>query len=305
MTVLEVLKKNRPNIGFNTIKTYDSRLRNFFERHGLSSNPENVIRNIQKILGYIKVLPSNVKGPILTALIVYLDSDNGDKQLISDLRELLLNNKYEFEEERPIGSMTATQKEGWIPFDELMQKYDALGNEISDYFRTGAIDLTKEQYKKCELYVILSCYLLIPPRRSMDFTHFKIRNFNPEDKDCNYMENGKNARFVFNVYKTAKFYGTQYVNIPNKLRDIIRKWMSINKYDWLITTESGTPIASPRLNAILHAYFKQRTSTSIFRHSYVTYKTKKGELNTHTKRKKLARDMGHSIEQQQEEYLKD
>ena len=48
----------------------------------------------------------------------------------------------------------------------------------------------------------------VVPRRSMDYTELKIRNYNPHTD--NYYKKGK---FYFNVYKTSKDYGLQNIDV--------------------------------------------------------------------------------------------
>lgn len=75
---------------------------------------------------------------------------------------------------------------------------------------------------------------MIPPRRAKDYADFKIRNVDG-DKD-NYMIINKEKRktksfFVFNSYKNSSRLGTQKIPIPNKLKNIIKKWMNIQESD--------------------------------------------------------------------------
>jgi hypothetical protein len=65
--------------------------------------------------------------------------------------------------------------------------------------------------------------VFIPPRRSLDYCEFKIKNIDRE-KD-NYLDKNK---LIFNRYKTAKTYGQQSVDIPVQLRNILTKWSKLN-----------------------------------------------------------------------------
>jgi predicted secreted protein len=74
-------------------------------------------------------------------------------------------------------------------------------------------------------YIIL-CLLggiFIAPRRSLDYTEFKIKSINKDDD--NYLDKNE---LVFNKYKTAKFYNEQRVAIPKELKSILTKWIKNN-----------------------------------------------------------------------------
>ena len=59
-----------------------------------------------------------------------------------------------------------------------------------------------------------------------------------------------------------------------------------------------------RLKSIFNSYNNKQVSINILRHSYITYKHQKGELDTVEQREKLASKMGHSIQLQLEYYKK-
>lgn len=63
------------------------------------------------------------------------------------------------------------------------------------------------------IIVCLTSGLFIPPRRSIDWTLMKHSNFN-KDKD-NYYDK---KQFVFNQYKTAKYYKQQSIDVPTSLK---------------------------------------------------------------------------------------
>ena len=67
------------------------------------------------------------------------------------------------------------QKEDRKSWNEIMQVYKEL------QFKADAI-FTKKVYKIPDLkilnkFILLSCYILIPPRRIMDYSHMKFTNY--------------------------------------------------------------------------------------------------------------------------------
>jgi hypothetical protein len=80
----------------------------------------------------------------------------------------------------------------------------------------------------------MSVYVLIPPRRSKDYTELKLVNVD-KSKD-NYMDTIKRKNiFVFNAYKNAGKLGTQTVEIPLALKTIITKFIPKNNSEYLAT----------------------------------------------------------------------
>ena len=107
----------------------------------------------------------------------------------------------------------------------------------------------------------------IPPRRSMDYTEFKIKNIDKE-KD-NYMEK---LEFVFNRYKTDKFYNTQRVTIPNQLRLIINKWIKINPTNYLLFDSNQNKLTSAKVNQRFNRLFFSRQGSNSIRRLFLTSK---------------------------------
>jgi integrase len=122
-------------------------------------------------------------------------------------------------------------------------------------------------------YVLLSCYVLIPPRRALDYTVFKIRNFDDSEKSKdNYMViNNRKGYFVFNSYKNSSRLGSQKIAIPNDLKNIILRWTKINDKDWLILSSRREKIQMNKINAMMQEIFKRKLGPSLLRHSFLTH----------------------------------
>jgi hypothetical protein len=91
--------------------------------------------------------------------------------------------------------------------------------------------------------------IFIPPRRSLDYCDFKIKNIDPA---LNYIE--KKA-LVFNRYKTAQPYGKQMVECPPVLLKILKKWISVNQTDYLLFDTNGGKLSPVKLNQRLNKIF--------------------------------------------------
>lgn len=274
--LLKILKEKRPNISNTSLKTYESILRNLF--HKVFDDDEVKIKKFEesnKIIKFLKDLPSNKRKTILSALVVITDN--------KEYRELMLDDIKEYNKEEAKQTKTKTQEENWVDKDDL----DKLNSILS---KTAKLLYQKDKksssdYQDIQDYIILSLYggFYIPPRRSKDYVNFKIKNID-KSKD-NYIDKNE---FVFNSYKTAKTYGEQRVEIPKELKTILNKWLKTNPTDYLLFDSSFNALSNVKLNQRLNKLFGKKVGVNQMRKTYLSDKYKDLiELN-----KNLEKDMG-------------
>ena len=161
--------------------------------------------------------------------------------------------------------------------------------------------------------LILSLYTMIAPRRNKDYLEMSVFNALKKDKvdelpkDKNYLiVSGKIPRqFIFNVYKTAKTYGTQHIYITGELQEIVSKYLAtrkVNKKDkltpFLVDSEGKAITADNAITRILNKIFGKKVGSSMLRHIYLSDKYNIADM------KNDADAMGHSLSQQRD-YLKE
>ena len=86
---------------------------------------------------------------------------------------------------------------------------------------------------------------LMSGRRSEDYGEMKIRNFDVSTD--NFYDKDK---FVFQKYKTAKVYGRVVFDVKKmapQLNVIIKKWIRVNKTDYLLFSSNGKPLSSSQI----------------------------------------------------------
>ena len=106
----------------------------------------------------------------------------------------------------------------------------------------------------------------LPPRRSLDYTAFKLDNIT--DKD-NYI---KGKYFVFNTFKTAKSAGTQKIPVPLRTRNLINEWKAVNPTPYLFFDTRMSPMTSVKMTQRLNKIFGKNTSVNALRSSYLSDK---------------------------------
>ena len=296
--MIKIIQKNRPHLAISSAKTYVSIIRNLSKQMNIDlSTPDKVIDHTDDIVEHFKDLEPKLRKTRLSALIVFLDNP---KEITEDalktmdvFRKQMMKDGAEYSRELRLQEKTPKQEDGWIEWNDIISNYKNLEKEVS-YFKTQT-SLTKQQFKRVQMFVLLSCLLLIPPRRSTDYVMFKIRN---EDinKD-NFMETkGRKSYFVFNTYKTAKKYGKETIEIPTALKNIINRWKLINKNDYLLVNSNmDKKINATQLNSMLYDYFNKPLSTSLIRHIFLSEKYK--NVPALQEMQKTADEMGHSLTQ--------
>ena len=272
------IKEKRPNISNTSLKTYESILRNLYERIFKDDDEKtyNLTRfdDSKTVIKYLKNLPANKRKTILSALVVITDN--------KDYRELMLDDIKEYNKEEAKQKKTETQEENWVEKVDIDNLYSTLRHNASLLYKKN--DLSASDYQDIQNYIILSLFggFYIPPRRSKDYVNFKIKNI---DKGHDNFIN-KNF-FVFNSYKTAKTYGQQQVEIPKELKTILNKWIKINPTEFLLFDISYKPLSNVKLNQRLNKLFGKKVGVNMMRKSYLS--DKYGDLID--KKNELAIDM--------------
>lgn len=293
MNIPDRLLRNRPNLSPSTLKTYTSIIRNtYLKLVDGDTIPRNIKTddiieffddNQQKILDLLKETPINKRKTILASLVALTGKDMYRKQMIEDADA--------YNEQMRKQRKTETQDKNWITQEDVLTVYRQLQKDTRHLFSKPKLSISELQ--RLQDYVILSVYVLIPPRRLMDYTAFKVRNID-ENKD-NFMR--KNT-FVFNVYKTKKKYGQQVVNIPIKLRNIVQRWTKKHNNDYLLFGEKGLPIPPSRLTQKLNKIFGGKNiSVNMLRHIYISDEVLK-DVPALERLEEVAKDMGHSTDTQ-------
>ena len=285
-SIEEILKKNRPNLSVKSIKAYSSTLRNIYQKVYPDDNKIMFKKydNYDDFIKVLKEIPNNKRKSILSALVVFCGDDKCKKY-----RDLMIEDAKQYNDEQQKQEKNETQEENWITIDEIEKLYN-------QYLIAFKHLLKKEKHSDSDLQImqnfIIICLLsglFIAPRRSLDFTEMKIKNIDKE-KD-NFIEKNK---FIFNTYKTAKFYGRQEVEIPNDLKKILSKWIKINPTDYLLFDVNNSKLTNVKLNQRLNKIFGKKISVNMLRHIYLSSKysnmiKQNNELKTDLK------DMGTSM----------
>lgn len=202
------------------------------------------------------------------------------------------------------------EKGKYIPWHEILDIYAKL-EQIKNN--------SKKDYSN---YLIFSLYILIPPRRILDYSEMHILfDFDETyiNKELSDTFDQKNYyvyyehKFIFNNFKTnrkyipqtnSSKYKQQVFTIPDALNEILTTY--IDKYNIkgsLFNISDKAFIC--RLRKIFSTYTGRSLSANSFRHSFIIYEKNRGELKDKESMSILASKMAHSIDLQQDYYKKD
>lgn len=290
---MEKIKEKRPTLADGTIRTYVSLLKSLYYGNHEKDSEINLswFNKQDDIIEKLKEKPLASRKTTYSALVsIADDSDKYRKEMMSDAVEYNKMIKTQTKSDK--------QSENWKSFDDIKNIYETTYKKVKPFLNSKD-ELNKKEYAAVEDFIILSltCGYWIPPRRSQDWCEFKIRNFNPKEDNCIVKGN-----FVFNKYKTSKFYHEQVVPIPKGLKLILTKWIKHNKSEYLICDHFGNKMSNVKLSQRLNKIFDGlKISTSMLRHIYLSDKLK--DVPKLQELEKLASDMGHSMKEQME-YVK-
>ena len=282
--ILKIILNEKPNISDTSSKIYTNTLMNVAKNVGI-----NTIKQFQtktkEIIEFIEA-STPIKGKaIISALLAIGVPKAAEKKY----KTIMLDLGKQVREQDEKQEKTDKQEKNWESWADIMKTYKELEEDATPLFKKES--WTPSQMKVLQNYVILSCYVLIPPRRIADYINFKVKDI--DQKEDNFFDFEK-QQLVFNTYKTAKSYGTQVVDCPNDLKDVLFKWFPICKKfsEYLFFNSYGNQLSQPQLTKTINQIFDKNISASMLRHIYISDVTLKNVPKL-SELEKVAEEMGH------------
>ena len=165
--------------------------------------------------------------------------------------------------------MKEKEAENWLSQQEVEDKHTELGKVMGDL--KGKKKPTPDQVERLLKYLVLSLYVLLPPRRNKDYVLMKMEA--PSDDAFGFYHDKK---FFFNNYKTSHTYQQQAVAVPPELQAIIKVWERVraNKESpFMLQRANGKEMkTSTDITSLLQSIFDSKVSSSMLRKIYLTDK---------------------------------
>jgi len=282
----EALLKNKPNLSRGSMRTYLSGFKILSEKIGIKlDTPEDFIINKDKILDFLKIgnglnTPKTKIAGILSLIkpAKKEELEKLDKETIKIIREYtdqMMSLHKQHEEKNSNQEMSESQKENYLEWSKIMSIYERLKKVATPLFKLNPESVNADVFDILLHFVLLSLYVLIPPRRSLDYVAMKIKNFDTSEtsKDNYFVDKTKKEKphFIFNTYKNASRLGKQIIAVPPELLLVLKKWEKFNRSDYLIPNKKGDRIQDNRITLMLNDIFKRNLGPSLLRHSYITH----------------------------------
>lgn len=272
MDFSDELKKRKPNMSANSVKTYNSLLRSVYKNVFGNINDVSLkhFSDHKKIMDFLNEKSFGTRKTYLAALVcIAPDVAEYKNQMMEDIKE--------YNVETSKSELTDKLENSSINHEEIEGLADRLKRDAELLFKKKSPRLA--DLMDIQNYIILSLYYgHIVPRRSLDYVDMKYQNYD-KDKD-NYLDL-KKERFVFNKFKTAQkmgaeLKGQQTLDIPPALLKLLKKWIAIipSEIDTLLFNTNLEPLSSVTLNQRLNSLFGGKKGVNALRHYYLTSKYK-------------------------------
>jgi integrase len=299
------LKESRKNLSDSSINLY---IRNLERLNNNTFKNLMFLKNYEDIELKLNNYKPNTKRTYLISIVSCLSLFKNEpkyKKIYKFYYDKMESKAKEIESQ-PKGEKTEKQKENWVTLEEIYKKLD----EMKENLKLDPKKIDKETYSKLLDYLILSLYILNNPRRNMDYIEMNvISEFKDTmSKDKNYLDLSKDE-FKFLKHKTSKKYKEQDIKISEKLLDVIKLYL---KYHPLIKSKKnidvpflvyydGTPIKQGNfITKTLNRIFGKKIGSSMLRHIIVSEKFS----DVIKDMKETAKNMGHTLETQINDYIK-
>ena len=291
-------KRDKP-ISENSEKLYTRNLEKLNDNKPVTEL--KYLKNIKEVLSKIQKYKPTTQRSFIIAICTVLK--NNDDKLYNQYYEILskMNNDLKVNVDK-----SDKQNKNWIESDKIDGIYENLRKAVTNKSKTGA----KESYDSLLHYMILSLYVLIPPRRNLDYVLLVISS-DMSDKKFNYLDFTK-KQFIFNNYKTQGTYESVIIDIPDDLFKVIKSYMlkhphkaklNNKKYHihFLVNFYGEEIDKSTQMTKILNSIFGGlKIGSSMLRNMYLTnkYSGMMKELKSDVK------DMSTSVDVALNNYIK-
>lgn len=279
------------------------------------------LTKMPSIMAQIGQYKPNTQRSILIAIVSVLNAVKGLPKAVSKYTnkyyETLKAVKRGVDAIEATGEKSENQKENWVSWEDVESKMAEVSAAAESATSNSFSDLNRLLDA-----VILGLYVYIPPRRNKDYIDMVVvKNAEQAPADSNALDLNK-SQFVFRNYKTASTYGTQVIDIPKELMDLIGKYLLLrgDATDLLqpLTTNkkkavaqrvisvpfllqpSGRPFNVNGITRVLNRIFGKKVGSSLLRHIYLTGKYGK----VLEEQKKDAEAMANSVDMQNKTYIK-
>jgi len=269
MTSIIETKLTGRGLSEGSLKLYQANLKRL--NNGMDIKNLNFLKDTDKIIEQIKEKKDTTARSYVIAICSILKPDDKFKKQYKIYYDLLIEYNTKLKNNT---TKSDKQESEWISQDEIKEIYNSLEMESLPLFKKKI--LNSNEYDKLLSYIVLSLYILHPPRRNLDYIKLQLKQ-KQDDKDYNYIDM-KNKKFIFNNYKTKGTYQSQEIDINDKLYLILKNWIKKFKIKTnILQRQDGTEFDKNDITKILYKIFNKKVGSQMLRNIFLT--DKYGDLN--------------------------
>jgi len=238
------------------------------------------LKDTEKVLERLNRLKGNSQRTYLISIVTTLRGLKQYEATYNFFYELMM--KLAEELKKNSNERSESQKENWITQDRVIEIYENLKAEAIPLLNKKKV--TDQEYEIILSFVVLSLYVLSPPRRNKDYQLMLYVN----DKNLINSETAAEFNYYFpkekvmqfNQYKTKGSYQMQETTVCPELATIIAGYVKLHplrkqKNFYLLVNHKGEPLlAINAITRILNKIFGQRIGASMLRNIYLSDKFK-------------------------------
>jgi len=240
-------------------------------------NDKKEIKNLRfltkpdAILEKIKEYKPTTQRNIIISIVSILKAL--ENPLYDKYYDIMIDRTKQINDNNKNNEKTDTQKTNWMDWKSVLDVFNELKKNVK-----VSRKINESQYDALLDLVVLSLYVLLPPRRNKDYIDMVITK-KPTSNDKNYLD-VKKEQFIFNVYKTSKKDGQLIVAIPSELMEILKVYIRNHplKADFVngdipfLVNYNQKPVRDNGITRILNRIFKKKIGSSMLRHIYLSSK---------------------------------
>jgi hypothetical protein len=168
--IADEITSNRPKLSANSLKTYVSILSNIYKAMKGDGGVEIFSDNVKNILEFMETKNNQTKKTSLSALFVLTKKDENREVMTTVMNAV--NATYTEQKKNP------KQEDNWMSQQEVKKVYETqLENAL--FMLSKKAKFNDAKFIEFSLVSFLSG-MVMPPRRSMDYSEMKIRNYDPK-----------------------------------------------------------------------------------------------------------------------------
>lgn len=277
--MIEISLLEKRKLTPSTTKTYVALLNALINRLDIVKDVKSFTTESKQILEHIKTIEKpQTRKTILSALFVLTGLEKYSERMKEDIK--IVNDIY--------GTKTISKerKDKHLNIEDIKKINDKI-------LQTYKKDKTQENLTNVLISVLMSGEYIAP--RRLEWAFVKLKNYNTDED--NYIHGNKAQ---FNIYKTKRIYGKQFINLPPEIMKWIKKLKQDKDREYVLLNNKNKPFSPSLLSKRLNELYG--IGIDMIRSTYINDVVYKNEA--YLKIVEASKNMGNSISAQQKYYIK-